>query len=107
MTINFSPKLQRLPRGVRAFCACVQHRAAVTKARNPGTVEQVGINAGHLGRGVGAQAQRSPGELVNQLEGLKVKRLTSSREQRLDVLKHRRHDQLVAIAAGGIQEQTP
>jgi hypothetical protein len=50
----------------------VQHRAAVAQAGDAAAVEQVGVDARHLRRGVGAQAQGAARELVDQLEGLQV-----------------------------------
>ena len=44
------------------------------------------------------------GELVDQLEGLQVQRLAGAGEQRLQVLQQRRHHQLVAVAAGGVEQ---
>jgi hypothetical protein len=104
MAIDLGAKLQRLARGMRPVGAGVQHRAAVAQARDTLTVEQVGIDAGHLGRAVGAQAHHAARELVHQLEGLQVQRLAGAGEQRLQVLQQRRHHQLVAIAAGHVEQ---
>ena len=43
-------------------------------------------------------------QLVDQLEGLQVERFAGAGEQRFQVLEQRRHDQLVAIAAGGVEQ---
>jgi hypothetical protein len=62
--------------------------------------------AGDLRRAVGAQAEGTAAQLVDQLEGLQVELVTGPRQQRLDVLEHRRDDQLEAEAASRI-EQAP
>jgi len=64
----------------------------------------MGINAGHLGGGVSPQAHHAARELVNEFEGLKIERFASACEQRFKVLQQRRHDQLIAIAAGHVQQ---
>jgi hypothetical protein len=66
----------------------------------------VGVDARHLRRGVGAQAQRAAGQLVDQLEGLQPERLAGAGQQRLQVLQQGRHHQLVAIGTGGVQQRT-
>jgi hypothetical protein len=58
------------------------------------------INARHLWGGVGTQAHHAARDLIDQLEGLKVKGLACASEQRLNVLKQRRRHQLKAIASG-------
>jgi hypothetical protein len=70
-------------------------------------VKQVGINARHLRRAVGAHAQSAPGELVHELEGLQVQSLVAAAQQRLQVLHKRRHYQLVAVASGHIEQPAP
>ena len=74
MAVNFSAELQRLARGMRTLSARVQNRAAVAKPRHASAVEQMCVNAGHLGGGVGAQAQGAAGELVDEFKkkGLQV-----------------------------------
>jgi hypothetical protein len=64
----------------------------------------VGVDARHLRRGVGAQAQGAARELVDQLEGLQAQRLAGAGEQGFEVLQQRRHHQLIAIAARGIEQ---
>ena len=81
MAEDFSAELQRFARGVRTLSARVQDRAAVAKPRHASAVEQMRINAGNLGGGVGAQAQGAPGELIDQLEGLQIQRFTRAGQQ--------------------------
>ena len=105
MAINFGTELQGLAGGMGPVGAGVQHRAAIAKTGHAAAIEQVRINAGDLGRGVGAQAQGAARQLIDQLEGLQVQRFAGAGQQRLQVLQQRRHDQLVTVAAGGVQEQ--
>ncbi|MNS65151.1 hypothetical protein D3C72_983010 [compost metagenome] len=104
MAVDLGAELQRLAGGVRAVGPGMDHRAAVAQARHAVAVQQVGIDARHLGGGVGTQAHAAAGELVDKLEGLEVERLAGARKQRLQVLEQRRHHQLVAIATGGIEQ---
>jgi len=62
------------------------------------------INAGNLRRGVGTQAHHAARELINQLEGLQIECFPSAREQRLQMFQQRGHDQLIAIAAGHVEQ---
>ena len=70
MTINFSPKLQWLTGGKWPIWGACAARGRSSTGVSPHTVEQMGINAGHLRRGVSAQAQSATRELIDQLEGL-------------------------------------
>jgi len=85
--VDLGAELQRLAGGVRRARPCVQHRAAITQARNADTIEQVSVDARHLRRGVGPQAQRAAAELIDQLEGLQVEFATGARQQRLEILE--------------------
>jgi hypothetical protein len=104
MAIYFGAELQGLAAGERAVDAGVHHRTAVAQAGHALAVEQVGIDAGDLGRAVGAQAKRAARELVHELEGHEVQRFAGAGEQGLQVLDQRRHDQLIAVAAGCVQQ---
>jgi hypothetical protein len=104
VSVNFGTELQRFPRGVQARRACVQHRPAVTQACNALPIQQVGIDSGNLGGGVSTHTHGVPAELINKLEGLELERLTSSRQQRVEVFKQRGHDKLETIAARHVQQ---
>ena len=106
MAVDFGAELQGLTRRVRTRRSRVHHGATVAETGHALAVEQVGIDAGDLGRGVGAQAQRTARELVHQFEGLEVERLTRAREQRAQVLDQWRHHEFVTISAGSV-EQAP
>jgi hypothetical protein len=84
----------------------MQHRAAVTQSGDAPAVEQVGVNAGDLGRAVSSQTQHPTRELVDQFEGLKVKRLAGTGQQGLQMLQHGRHDQLIAVATRHVEQVT-
>ena len=70
--VDLGAELQRLARAIpddrRAHAAPGQQ----AQARDGFAVEQMGIDARDLGRGVGTQAERTARELVDQLEGLQV-----------------------------------
>ena len=104
VAVDFGAELQRLARGVRALGPGVQHRAAVAKPRDRLAPQQVRIDARHLRRGVGANAERAARQLVDQLESLEVERFTGTGEQRVEVLDQGRDHQLVAIGTGGIEQ---
>ena len=55
MPINFGAKLQGLTCGMGARRARVQHRAAVAQAGHALAIEQMCVNAGHLGGGIRSQ----------------------------------------------------
>ena len=104
MTINFGAKLQRFACSVGRARAGVHHRTAVAQARHASAVQKVRVNASDLWRAVSTQTHHLPGELIHEFEGLQIQRLTRPREQRLQVLQQRRHDQLVAIASRHVQQ---
>jgi hypothetical protein len=66
----------------------------------------MGVDASDLGGGVGPQTQCAARQLVHQLECLQIKRLARAGEQGLQMFQQRWHDQLIAIATGGIQQLT-
>jgi hypothetical protein len=104
---DLGAELQQLAAGGRPLRSRMQHRAAMAQARHPAAVEQVGIDAGGLGGGVGAQAERAAAELVHELEGVQVGRPAVPDEERLQVLQQRRHDMLEAMPCGEIQQAAP
>ena len=57
MAIDFGAQLQWLAGGVGRLRAGVQHRAAVAKTGNAPAVEQMGIDARNLRRGIGTDAE--------------------------------------------------
>jgi hypothetical protein len=104
MAVDLGTELQRLTAGQRTIDAGVHHRPAVAQAGHALAVEQMGVDASHLGRAVCAKAQGAAGELIDQFEGLKTEGFTRAGEQGFQVLHQRRHDQLVAIASGRVQQ---
>jgi hypothetical protein len=54
---------------------------------------------------VSARSPGAAGELVDQLESLQIQRFAGAGQERLEVLQQRRHDEFIAVAAGGVQEQ--
>jgi len=106
MAVDLGTELQRLAGGMGLVGPCVQHGAAVTQPGHAGAVEQVRVDACHLGGAVGPQAHHAPGELVDELEGLQVQGLAGTAEQRLQMLQQGGHDQLVTVAARHVQQVT-
>ena len=82
----------------------MQNRPAITKACHVRAVQQMGVDARGLRRGVGTQPERAAAELVDQLEGLQIECLAGARQQRLQVLEQRRDDQLEAVASAAIEQ---
>src|SRR5690606_32745675 len=72
LPVQLRADLDQFPRRARACRPRVEHAAAITEPRDSLAVEQVRIDARNLRRDVGANAERSPGELIHQLEGLEV-----------------------------------
>ena len=105
VAVDLGAELQRLARRVRRRRPRVQHRAAIAQARHALAVEQVGVDARHLRRGVGAHAERAAAQLIDQLEGLQIQLAPGARQQRLQVLEQRRHHQLEAVAARQVEQR--
>jgi hypothetical protein len=104
VTVDLGPELQRLARRPAASGAGVQHRPAIAEADDTAAIQHVGVDACGLRRAVGAQPERPAAQLIDELESLQIERVTGARQQRLDVLEHRRDHQLEAETAGGIEE---
>ncbi len=64
------------------------------------------INPRNLRRRIGANAQGTARKLVNKFEGLQVERLAGPCQERLKMLQHGRHDELIAIAASRVEEKS-
>ncbi len=96
--------LQRCAAGQHAAGAGVQHMPGVAQAGYARAAQAVGIHPRRLGRHVGAYAHQSPCKLIGQLEGLQIQIIPRSRQQRLEVLDHRRDNELVAPAPVGIHQ---
>ena len=103
MAKNFSAELQRLARGRQACRPGVQHRAAIAQARDAFAVQQMGVDARSLRRGVGAQTQHAAAKLVDEFEGLQIEFAAGARKKRLEVLEQRRDNKLKAIATGPVK----
>ena len=83
----------------------MQHAAGVAQAGDGGTVEQVGVDARHLRRHVGAQAEHAARQLVDQFERAQVGILASASHQRFQILEQRRHDQFISVQTEIIQHE--
>ena len=64
----------------------------------------MGVDPCDLRRGVRTHAQHPAGQLVDELERLKIERLARTCQQRLQMLQQRRDDQFIPIAAGCVQQ---
>jgi hypothetical protein len=105
VAVNLGADLERFARRMQAGWAGMQHGAGVAQAGHGSAVQQVGVDARHLRRHVGAQAQHAAGDLVHQFECAQVGIRAGARQQGLDVLQHRRHHELVAVQPEVIQHQ--
>jgi hypothetical protein len=85
----------------------MDHWAAIAKTGDALAVEQMGINASGLRRGVNPQTQGSARELVDHFEGLQILSVVTGRQQRLGVFDQWRHDQFITEATRGVQTQAP
>ena len=107
MAVDFGAELQRLARGVGSVGTGVQHRTAITQPGHAFAIEQVGVDARHLRRAVGPQPEHAPGQLIDQFERLQIERLAGTGQQGLQMLEQRRHDQLVTVATGRVEQVSP
>ena len=76
MAKYFSTQLEGFACGMGAVRLRVQNGTAIAKTCHTLTVQQVRINAGNLRRGVGTQSHHAARQLIHQLEGLQIMRLT-------------------------------
>ena len=104
MAVDLGTELQRLTRRMQPRRAGVQYRPAVAKARHTVAIEQMRVDARNLRRGVGPNAEGSPTELIDELEGLQPQLVAGSRQKRFQVFQQRRHHQLAAIATRHVEE---
>ena len=83
----------------------MQHAAGVAQAGDGGTVEQMGVDARHLRRHVGTQAEHAARQLVDQFKGAQVGILASAGHQRFQILEQRRHHQFISVQTEIIQHE--
>ena len=107
MTVDFRADLDLLTRGVQATRTRMRHIAGIAKTRHALAIQQVRVYARDLRRNVGAQTERAPGHLIDELERAQVQIVPAAGEQRLDVLEQRRHHHLVAVRAETVQQMAP
>src|SRR5450830_18275 len=75
----------------------MQDTAGIAQARYRFTIEQVGIDTRHLRGHISTYPERTSGQLIDQLEGPQIGILTSTGQQRFEILQQRRHDHFIAI----------
>ena len=107
MAVKFGTELQRLARGSQRRRQGVQHAAAVAQARYTLAIEKVCVDAGDLRRHVGAHTHRASGQLIDQRERAQRKVAPRAGGQRVQIFQQRRHHQLVAAHAEGIEQPAP
>ena len=105
VAVDLGAELQRLAGAEGPVDAGVQDWSAIAEPGQALAVQQMRVDARDLRRRVGAQAQAAARQLVNQLEGLQVECLAGAGEQGIQVLDHRRDDELVAVGARGIEQR--
>ena len=76
-----------------------QHAAGVAEARDAGLVQHVRVDARDLRRDVGAHAEQSPGQRIDDLERLQLEVAAGAGQQRIEVLDQRRLHEAVAARA--------
>ena len=84
----------------------MQNIGSVAKTGDSSPVEQMRVDPGNLRCDVCTNTHGPTRKLINQLESLQIEIMTATGQQGLDVLDHRRHDQLIAVGAIEI-EQAP
>ena len=83
----------------------MQHAPRVAEARDAGFVEQVGIDARDLRRGVRPQPQHPAGKRIDHLERLQVEVAPGAGQQRVEVLDQRRRHQAIAVRVEMIEQR--
>ena len=106
MAVYFCTNLNLFARRMQAARPRVQHAAGIAKPRHALAVEQVSVDARHLRRGVGSQPERTPRQLIDELERAQVQVAPTTGQQRLEILEHRRHHHLVAVRTKTIEQRT-
>ena len=104
MAIQFRADLQGFAAHRQPCRQRVQDRAAIAQAAHAIAIEQVRIDARHLGRNVCAQAHGAPAKLVDQLEGTQLHVVAASGKQRVHVLEQRRQGQLITVQPKAVQQ---
>ena len=82
-----------------------EHAARVAKARDPGLVQQMGVDARDLRGDVGAHAEEAPRHRIDDLEGQQVEIVTGTRQQRFEVLDQRRLDKAETLRAEVVEQR--
>jgi hypothetical protein len=99
---QLDPGLRHLPFRARAGCPHPQHLPGVAEPERPGVAGEPGAgDAGHLRRGVRAQAHHALAHRVHQPEGLFRDRDAGAGEQRFLELQQGRLDPLVTVRREG------
>jgi ribosomal protein S6E (S10) len=82
--------------------AGVEYVPGVAKTGDPFLAQGMGINARRLRRHIGANTHHPPGQLIGELEGLKLQIVSGSGKQGFEIFNERWDYQLVAPALAGI-----
>ena len=106
MTVQLRTDLDRLTTGADGCRHRVQHAVAIAETGRALTIQQVRIDARHLRCHVRTYAQRTTGNLVDQLEGTQLEIMAGAGEQRIEIFDQRRHHQLVAMRAEEVEDRT-
>jgi hypothetical protein len=107
MAEQFGADLERLPAAPHAGRLGAQHRAGIAQPGRALMVDEVGVDAGGLGRHVGAHAQHAAGQAVHHLEGFQVQVPGRPGEQGFQVFHQGRADQVVAVGVEQIEQAPP
>ncbi len=104
VAVDLGADLDLLAGRVQSARTRVQHVARVTQARHALPVQQMRVDARDLRRNVGAQAERAARQLVDELEGAQVEIGAAARQQRFEILEHRRHHEFVAVRTETVEQ---
>ena len=104
VAVELATDLQRAACAAGPFGTCAQHGAEVAQAHGTLAPQAPRLDARHLRRHVGADAEHAPRERVRELEGVRLEGVARAREQGLEVLDEGRDHELVAPGCVEVEE---
>ena len=99
---QFATGLDRRTAGQHVTRAGMQNMAGIAQAGNTVLAQGMGINAGGLGRHIGAHTHHPASQLVGELEGLQFQVVSGACKQGLEIFDQRGNYQLVAPTLAGV-----
>ena len=75
----------------------VEHRPRVAESRDPGAVQNVGIDTRHLRRDIGAESSLTAARLIDKLDRRAIEPVAGTGEKRIQELEHGRTDSFKSV----------